>query len=49
MDDGQFSECPLTLRDLEVIVRAFRTTLNGVFHERIEYPDLGQTEKKDTL
>ncbi|MGI5877419.1 MAG: HD family phosphohydrolase [Christensenellales bacterium] len=45
MDDGQFSECPLTLRDLEVIVRAFRTTLNGVFHDRIEYPNFGGGEE----
>lgn len=37
---GQLDESPLTFRDLEKICSAFSTVLTGVFHERIEYPDI---------
>lgn len=35
--DGQLSECPLTLKDLETISAAFLRTLRGMQHTRIEY------------
>lgn len=38
LEDGQLSDAPLTLRDIDKIGAAFTTVLNGVFHERIEYP-----------
>ena len=38
MDDGQLDECPLTMHDLSRICAAFLTVLQGVFHERVEYP-----------
>lgn len=38
IDDGQLNECPLTLSELTRICEAFARILNGVFHERIEYP-----------
>ena len=38
LDDGQLSDAPLTLRDITKICDTFATVLNGVFHERIEYP-----------
>ena len=38
LDDGQLDNAPLTLRDITRICEAFATVLNGVFHERIEYP-----------
>jgi len=38
IEDGQLSDCPLSLRDIDGICAAFSTVLNGVFHERIEYP-----------
>ena len=37
--DGQLSQAPITLSDIDKISEAFSTVLNGVFHERIEYPD----------
>jgi len=37
--DGQLSQAPITLSDIDKISEAFATVLNGVFHERIEYPD----------
>ena len=40
LGDGQLDESPLTFRDLECICSAFSTVLTGVFHERIEYPDI---------
>ncbi len=38
LDDGQFDECDLTLRDLERIREAFVQQLLGMYHRRIEYP-----------
>ena len=38
LEDGQLSNSPLTLRDIDGICEAFAKVLNGVFHERIEYP-----------
>ncbi len=38
LDDGQFDECDLTLRDLERIREAFVAQLLGMYHRRIEYP-----------
>lgn len=38
--DGQFDECDVTMHDLERMVGAFMRTLQGVHHERIEYPAL---------
>ncbi len=38
LEDGQFDECDLTLRDLEHIREAFVAQLLGMYHRRIEYP-----------
>ncbi|MBQ8108821.1 MAG: HDIG domain-containing protein [Clostridia bacterium] len=40
LNDGQLDESDLTFSDLEKICGAFSTVLTGVFHERIEYPDV---------
>lgn len=40
LEDGQLSNSPLSLRDIDGICEAFATVLNGVFHERIEYPNM---------
>jgi hypothetical protein len=42
LNDGQLDECDLTLKDLDVIAVAFVRVLSGIFHSRIEYPDLAQ-------
>ncbi|MDW8145691.1 MAG: HDIG domain-containing protein [Roseiflexaceae bacterium] len=34
---GQLDECPLTLRDLARIRQAFITTLQGIYHPRVDY------------
>lgn len=40
LEDGQLSDSPLTLRDIDGICAAFSKVLSGVFHERIEYPNV---------
>ena len=40
MEDGQLDECTLTFRDIGKICAAYETVLQGVFHERIEYPSV---------
>ena len=36
--DGQFDECDLTLRDIELIREAFVGQLLGMYHSRVAYP-----------
>ena len=38
MNDDQFDECDLTLRDVEKIKEAFVQQLLGMYHQRIAYP-----------
>ncbi len=38
LEDGQFDECDLTLRDLDRIREACIAQLLGMYHRRIEYP-----------
>ena len=38
MADGQFSECPLTFQELYTIADTFVAVLQGIHHQRIEYP-----------
>ncbi len=40
LEDGQLSHAPVTLSDIDKICEAFTTVLNGIFHERIEYPNM---------
>ena len=47
MDDGQLNDTPMTLADVEKATEAFLTVLSGVFHQRVEYPDLQIPPKKE--
>ena len=47
IEDGQLSDCPLSLRDIDQICEAFSGILKGVYHERIEYPTVQQFAGKD--
>jgi putative nucleotidyltransferase with HDIG domain len=38
LDDGQFEQCDLTLRELELIEASLLKTLLGIYHGRIVYP-----------
>ena len=42
LEDGQLSDCQLSLRDIDQICSAFSGILKGVYHERIEYPKVQQ-------
>lgn len=42
LNDGQFDECNLTFKDLDIITSVFVRVLSGIFHNRIEYPDMSQ-------
>lgn len=39
MDDNQFNECDLTLKELDTVSQILKETLLGIFHSRIEYPE----------
>jgi putative nucleotidyltransferase with HDIG domain len=49
--DGQLDECELTLADLDKISNAFVKVLSGMFHYRIDYPEIesenGSTTKQE--
>lgn len=40
LKNGQLHDTRLTLQNLEEIIESFSTTLRGVYHPRIEYPNL---------
>ena len=37
MNDGQLSDCPLTLKDLRTVAATFNRILRGMQHNRIKY------------
>lgn len=39
IDEGEFDESPISLRDLGVVRETYISTLTAVFHPRVEYPD----------
>ncbi|WP_370874970.1 HD family phosphohydrolase [Cytobacillus purgationiresistens] len=46
LQDGQLNECDLTLKEIEVVAHSFCETLNGIFHSRIEYPEMNNQKVK---
>ena len=38
LDDGQLSDCELTMREIKQIGDSFMTALVGLYHDRVEYP-----------
>jgi len=40
LDDGQLESCDLTFKDLDTITESFCTILEGMYHKRIEYPEV---------
>src|SRR5947199_4421187 len=42
LEEGQFDDCNLTLRDLTRIKQSFVTLLTGIYHPRIPYPPSGE-------
>ncbi|MFN3821073.1 MAG: HD family phosphohydrolase, partial [bacterium] len=44
INDGQLEECPLTFKELDIIKKSFIKTLNGVYHQRTQYPKISNNE-----
>lgn len=42
--DGQLDECDLTLKDLLIIEESFTRILLGIYHQRIDYPQVKKTK-----
>jgi putative nucleotidyltransferase with HDIG domain len=38
IQDGQLDECDITMKEVQVVSRAFERVLTGMYHHRIEYP-----------
>jgi hypothetical protein len=38
IQDGQFDECDITMKEIGQVGRAFERVLTGMYHHRIEYP-----------
>ncbi|HEX6922657.1 MAG TPA: HD family phosphohydrolase [Bacillales bacterium] len=45
LEDGQFDECHLTLKELDTVAMSICETLKGIFHSRIEYPEMDLKKK----
>jgi cyclic-di-AMP phosphodiesterase PgpH len=45
LQDKQLDECDLTLKEIDIIAKSFCETLKGIFHSRIEYPELTKKQK----
>ncbi|MQC16816.1 MAG: HDIG domain-containing protein [Chloroflexi bacterium] len=39
IEEGQFDECPLSLRDLRIVADSFVQSLSAIYHPRVEYPE----------
>jgi putative nucleotidyltransferase with HDIG domain len=47
LDDGQLDLCDLTLRDMDMIAKAFMRVFGGYFHAREEYPEMKAKQLKE--
>ncbi|OAS85030.1 hypothetical protein A6K24_05835 [Metabacillus litoralis] len=45
LQDHQLDECDLTLKEIDIIAKSFCESLKGIFHSRIEYPELTKKQK----
>lgn len=46
LDDNQFNECDLTMKELDKIAHSLKESVIGIFHSRIEYPDDVKTKER---
>lgn len=47
LQDGQLNECDLTLKELDIVAHSLCETLKGIFHSRIEYPEMTKQKVKE--
>lgn len=51
MDGNQFIDCPLTMKDLDIIQLTISQSLSGVYHNRVSYPKMkvfGKNKKEQS-
>ena len=46
IQDGQLSECDITMKELGEVAKAFERVLTGMYHHRIEYPGFDFNKRK---
>ncbi|WP_424766228.1 HD family phosphohydrolase [Paenibacillus sp. sgz302251] len=46
LDDNQYNECDLTLKELDKIAQSLKESVIGIFHSRIEYPEDVKTKER---
>ncbi|MGA9227429.1 MAG: HDIG domain-containing metalloprotein, partial [Mesobacillus sp.] len=46
LQDGQLGECDITLKELDTVADTLCETLKGIFHSRIEYPEMNKQKVK---
>ena len=46
LEDEQFVECDITMKEIVIVEKMIVTSLNGTFHSRIEYPTIKKQEAK---
>jgi len=46
LEAGELDESDLTLKDLDKIAEAFVRVLTGIYHKRVEYPDMSAKEQE---
>ncbi|MGN7357771.1 HD family phosphohydrolase [Paenibacillus sp. SAF-054] len=39
LDDHQFNDCDLTMKELDIVAKTLKESVMGIFHSRIEYPE----------
>lgn len=44
VESGQLDDAPLTLEEIDRVKREFVRVLNGIYHQRIDYPDAEEAE-----
>lgn len=49
LEDGQLDECHLTLKNLDSIANAFTNVICGIFHERVEYPEVNLKAEENKI
>lgn len=47
LDDQQFNECDITLKELDVVAKTLKEAVMGIFHSRIEYPEEVKPKTKE--
>ncbi len=46
INDGQLLDAPITFQDLETIKQSFQSSLEGLYHQRVMYPEFTDDEEE---